>query len=406
MSSVNKAKLYDDLLSAYTKAHSETKNKRSIQDNVNQIWKSVKNNVQVANLVEDEIKKLNIIKSKRQASLLKFWAGVSEKENVVAVVPSNVIEEKNKSPNKITCTATTSNEIATVEVVATSTSESNVSTEATTRSMLTPAQNKTKNEMLVLDSEIATLKHRKNFGFLNDDMAKELGSKKKKMEQLRQLVKKQEKEMLRHRKRRLQKKRNFDKICTENPELRKRLNVRGKTGRPRIEYDQPFLLQAIIDLALHGSAAHERRRDDTIRTVKTLDDLVDKLREDYGFTLSRSAAYLRLLPRKANTIEGKRHVYTAPVKIIRASNDSHKQHIDSKFAATTINHIHELASLLGPKEVTYISQDDKAKVPIGMPAANKQAPLLMHMQYRYFCEFGRFLLNNQRDCSTNSTILG
>lgn len=132
--------------------------------------------------------------------------------------------------------------------------------------------------------------------------------------------------MLRHRRRRLQKKKNLVKVCADNPDLKNKLKVRNTIGRPRIEDDQPYLLQAIIELALLGSAAHERRRDDTIRTVRTLDDLVDKLHEDYGFTLSRSAAYLRLLPRKSNSIQGKRHVNTVPVKLIRASNDRHDRH--------------------------------------------------------------------------------
>ncbi|KAJ8940658.1 hypothetical protein NQ314_010633 [Rhamnusium bicolor] len=41
-----------------------------------------------------------------------------------------------------------------------------------------------------------------------------------------------------------------------------------------------------------------------------------------------------------------------------------------------------LASFLGPNEVFFLSQDDKARVPIEITAATKQAPLLMHMQYR------------------------
>lgn len=201
---------------------------------------------------------------------------------------------------------------------------------------------------------------------------------------LRKRLKKQEKEMVRHRKRRLQNKTNIEKACAENPDLRRKLKVQSTIGRPRIDADQPYLLQAIIDLALQGLAAHERRRDDTIRTVRTLDDLVTKLREEYDYTLSRSATYLRLVPRKANSTEGKRHVTTVPVKLIRAANDSHRRHSDAKFAMTTINYIHSLASMLGPNEVTYVSQDDKAKIPLGLPAVNKQAPLLMHMQYRYF----------------------
>ena len=42
----------------------------------------------------------------------------------------------------------------------------------------------------------------------------------------------------------------------------------------------------------------------------------------------------------------------------------------------------ELVSLLGPKHCIWLSQDDKARVPIGLTAANNQAPLLMHVEYR------------------------
>ena len=38
--------------------------------------------------------------------------------------------------------------------------------------------------------------------------------------------------------------------------------------------------------------------------------------------------------------------------------------------------------MLGPNEVCFISQDDKARVPIRLTAANKQNPLLMHVEYR------------------------
>ncbi|KAG5891686.1 hypothetical protein JTB14_020103 [Gonioctena quinquepunctata] len=41
-----------------------------------------------------------------------------------------------------------------------------------------------------------------------------------------------------------------------------------------------------------------------------------------------------------------------------------------------------ITSVLGPDSVTFLSQDDKAHVPIGLTAANKQAPLLMHVEYK------------------------
>ena len=57
-------------------------------------------------------------------------------------------------------------------------------------------------------------------------------------------------------------------------------------------------------------------------------------------------------------------------------------HPDSKFCTASIRYLESLASILGPRQVFFISQDDKARVPIGLKAANKQSPILMHLQYR------------------------
>ena len=37
---------------------------------------------------------------------------------------------------------------------------------------------------------------------------------------------------------------------------------------------------------------------------------------------------------------------------------------------------------MGPKAVTFISNDDKARVALGLAAAKLQAPVLMHLDYR------------------------
>ena len=130
--------------------------------------------------------------------------------------------------------------------------------------------------------------------------------------------------------------------------------------------------------AVSGSAALERCRSKIIRTVKTLDQLTEALNRG-GYSLKRSSVYLRLLPRNLLSKEGKRHVTMAPVKLISAKNSKHQIHPRTNFAKATINDLQELAGLLGPRDVTFHSQDDKAKVPIGITAASKQAPLLMHM---------------------------
>lgn len=70
------------------------------------------------------------------------------------------------------------------------------------------------------------------------------------------------------------------------------------------------------------------------------------------------------------------------MKLISAKNSKHQSHPSTKFAKATINALEELAGLLGPGEVTFHSQDDKAKIPIELTAASKQASLLMHMDYK------------------------
>ena len=56
--------------------------------------------------------------------------------------------------------------------------------------------------------------------------------------------------------------------------------------------------------------------------------------------------------------------------------------MDCLFCAATIRHLEESTSLLGPNEVCFVSQDDKTRVPIGLTAANRHSPLLMHVEYR------------------------
>ena len=92
--------------------------------------------------------------------------------------------------------------------------------------------------------------------------------------------------------------------------------------------------------------------------------------------------YLRLIPKRWNTEEGKRHVKTVPVKLCRPEADQHTKHPDDLFCHATIHALETVASVLGPDQVVFLSQDDKSRVPIGLTAAKRQAPMLMHMQYR------------------------
>ena len=102
--------------------------------------------------------------------------------------------------------------------------------------------------------------------------------------------------------------------------------------------DQPELLRVITEIAKFGCAADPRRRSETIRTVRTLDDLHEEVKLK-GFHLSRSSLHLHLLPRDATTIEGKRHIDTVPVKLCRAQADKRKEHPDQLFCLATIRYV-------------------------------------------------------------------
>ena len=75
---------------------------------------------------------------------------------------------------------------------------------------------------------------------------------------------------------------------------------------------------------------------------------------------------------------------TAPVKLYKFQNSKHASHPSTKFARASIRSLEELAEILSPAEMTFYSRDEKAKFPFGLTAANKQAPMLMHMEYHDF----------------------
>ena len=94
--------------------------------------------------------------------------------------------------------------------------------------------------------------------------------------------------------------------------------------------------------------------------------------------------YLYLLPRNHGTTEEKRHATTAPGKLYKSQNSKRALHPSTKFTRASIRSLEKLAAILNPAEVTFHPQDDKTKVPIRLTTSNKQAPMLMHMEYHDF----------------------
>ena len=118
-----------------------------------------------------------------------------------------------------------------------------------------------------------------------------------------------------------------------------------------------------------------------LRRVTTLDDLHWKLK-NLGFSLFRSATYLRLLPRTGNTSEEYWHVQTVPVKLTRSENNLRKKNKNSMFAKSFTDDLMNVCNFFGPQSVLFLSNDNKARVSLRLAAASLQAPILMHIGYK------------------------
>ena len=369
---MDKNKIYQSLFSAYVEAYFPKKSKKDCQDEIIKKWNEIKNDADFKNKSDALMKELKSISLKKKASNLLFWSNqTSNKERQLAKNSSEIQNECDQDLMSANEAANDAVEHVNTSSMATSSS----------RVYIARAQIELQSELDVVNSDLVGLYEREKKGQLSDEQLKDLKAKALKKIELEKKLKLRKNEQERAKKARDAKKVKLDSICTDHPELRAVLKHREKTGRPRVEDDQPMLLKSIIDIAMYGSASHEKRNSDIYRTIKTLDELTEQLNKD-GFSIKRSGVYLRLMPRRSNSLEGRRHVNTVPVRLIRAQNDQHAKHIDGFFCTATIRQLEEIASLLGPKEVCFISQDDKCRVPIGLTAASSQSPLLMHVQYR------------------------
>ena len=201
---------------------------------------------------------------------------------------------------------------------------------------------------------------------------------KKAKQKLRYLLSDAEKQ----RKGRADKKTLMVQLASENESNAAKLRkfTSAASGRPPLESAYPDLHEAIVQLVTAGAGADMRRRTDVLNTCKTLDDLRAALLKE-GYTFSRQALYLRLIPRRSDSVEGIRHIRTVPVKLRKAKNNLRNRHKDADFTFTTKKQLRDVVSMFGKKSVFVISIDDKAKVPIGVTAVTKQAPLVMHVSY-------------------------
>ena len=104
-----------------------------------------------------------------------------------------------------------------------------------------------------------------------------------------------------------------------------------------------------------------------------------------GFNLSWSSTYLRLLPKRSDSPERKRHIQTVQVKLVRPEISLRKKTPDCMFAKSFMNDLFDVCELFGSKSVLVLSIDDKAGVKLDLAAASLQSPMLMSMVTKFVC---------------------
>ena len=188
---------------------------------------------------------------------------------------------------------------------------------------------------------------------------KNIGAVKQKVHDEEVNLRRLARESNRMRKHRQEYRQKIDDFCSENPAAANDLRSfnRDVTGRPRLEVDQSELLSTIVRIVKASSAADDRRRSECLRSVKTLNDLHGELVK-LNFKLSRSATYLRLLPRRGESREGKRHVQTVKVKLLRPENSLRKKNVDRMYAKSFIDDLTDVCELFGPGPVLVMSNDE------------------------------------------------
>ena len=154
------------------------------------------------------------------------------------------------------------------------------------------------------------------------------------------------------------------KILTENKEVIQY----DKPGRPPLLFEHPDLHDQIHDSVEFRSADSKRRKE--VVKVRIIENLRKNLKERYNIYMAWTTLKNYLLPRQANSIATKAHHHPAWVAVAGVSRTDTREHPDGHYCLASVKYARQFASMFADVSVI-ISQDDKAKVGLGMPAVGR-----------------------------------
>ncbi|CAB4441827.1 unnamed protein product [Rhizophagus irregularis] len=154
------------------------------------------------------------------------------------------------------------------------------------------------------------------------------------------------------------------KMLTENQEVVRYDHPR----RPSLLFEYPDLHNQIHDSIEFGSADSKRRKQ--VVKVRIIEHLRKNLEENYNVYMARTTLNNYVLPKQANSIAAKAHHHPAWVAVAGVSHTDTQEHIDGHYCLASVKYAKQFASMFADMS-TIISQDDKAKIGLGVPAVGR-----------------------------------
>ena len=133
-------------------------------------------------------------------------------------------------------------------------------------------------------------------------------------------------------------------------------------------YQYPDLHDYIYSCIEFREADAQRRRE--IIKVRTINHLRSSLEEKYNEYLSRTSMRNYILPRVNRSLAARAHHHPALVGIVGVNRDEKKDHIDGHYCLASVKNAKQFAASFS-EQVVILSQDDKAKVAVGIPAVGR-----------------------------------
>ncbi len=104
--------------------------------------------------------------------------------------------------------------------------------------------------------------------------------------------------------------------------------------------------------------------------MRIVENLRKNLEEKYNIYMARTTLKNYLLPRQSNSIAAKAHHHPAWVAVSRVSHTDTRKHSDRHYCLASVKYVRQFASMFADISVI-ISQDNKAKVGLGVPAVGR-----------------------------------